>query len=207
MYSKNDYRYYLERRLAKSDDFLAHYGIKGMKWKKRKKQPSPTTYDPNTGQYTYSNRKTMADVKNDAKAGNYEINRKGLTRQQYEAAMRNRAAKQQTYKITKNGVESRREKTSPAIANQYTNRKAIKQATREGKVRRLKNDITSFITRTPNHKETAKANKAGVSTTKKVLNQNTGKMETRKRSKSEVRMEIEAKKILKEMNANKKKRK
>ena len=31
MYSRNDYRYYLERRLAASDDFLAHYGVKGMR--------------------------------------------------------------------------------------------------------------------------------------------------------------------------------
>lgn len=38
MYSKNDYRYYLEHRLAESDDYLAHYGIKGMKWKKRLKR-------------------------------------------------------------------------------------------------------------------------------------------------------------------------
>lgn len=36
MYSKNDYRYYLEHRLFNSDDYLAHYGIKGMKWNKRK---------------------------------------------------------------------------------------------------------------------------------------------------------------------------
>lgn len=35
MYSKNDYRYYLEHRLMESNDFLAHYGVKGMKWKKR----------------------------------------------------------------------------------------------------------------------------------------------------------------------------
>ena len=33
MYSKNDYRYYLENQLMHSDDFLAHYGVKGMKWK------------------------------------------------------------------------------------------------------------------------------------------------------------------------------
>ena len=33
MYSKNDYRYYLENRLIHSDDYLAHYGVKGMKWK------------------------------------------------------------------------------------------------------------------------------------------------------------------------------
>lgn len=36
MYSKNDYRYYLEDQLYHSDDFLAHYGIKGMKWKQHK---------------------------------------------------------------------------------------------------------------------------------------------------------------------------
>lgn len=33
MYSNNDYRYYLEHQLMESDDFLAHYGVKGMKWK------------------------------------------------------------------------------------------------------------------------------------------------------------------------------
>lgn len=37
MYSKNDYRYYLENQLAHSDDFLAHYGVKGMKWKQHLK--------------------------------------------------------------------------------------------------------------------------------------------------------------------------
>lgn len=36
MYSKNDYRYYLEHRLEESDDYLAHYGVKGMKWRKHK---------------------------------------------------------------------------------------------------------------------------------------------------------------------------
>ena len=48
MYSKNDYRYYLEHRLAESDDYLAHYGIKGMKWKKHSK----ITYDGKTGTWT-----------------------------------------------------------------------------------------------------------------------------------------------------------
>ena len=36
MYSRNDYRYYLENRLIHSNDFLAHYGVKGMKWHKKK---------------------------------------------------------------------------------------------------------------------------------------------------------------------------
>ena len=32
MYSRNDYRYYLERQCMMSDDYLAHYGVMGMKW-------------------------------------------------------------------------------------------------------------------------------------------------------------------------------
>lgn len=35
MYSKNDYRYYLEHRMAE-ENYLAHYGVKGMKWKVHK---------------------------------------------------------------------------------------------------------------------------------------------------------------------------
>lgn len=50
MYSRNDYRYYLEHRLEESDDYLAHYGVKGMKWKKHK----VTEYDPNMGTWTRS---------------------------------------------------------------------------------------------------------------------------------------------------------
>ena len=43
MYSKNDYRYYLENKIIHSDDFLAHYGVKNMKWGKHK--PSQTIND------------------------------------------------------------------------------------------------------------------------------------------------------------------
>ena len=38
MYSKNDYRYYLEHRASQSEDFLMHYGVKGMKWHKHLKK-------------------------------------------------------------------------------------------------------------------------------------------------------------------------
>lgn len=41
MYSKNDYRYYLENQLIRSDDYLAHYGVKGMKWKQHKAKGDP----------------------------------------------------------------------------------------------------------------------------------------------------------------------
>lgn len=47
MYSKNDYRYYRENRLLYSDDFLAHYGVKGMKWGKKK-----VTFEKRTDSYS-----------------------------------------------------------------------------------------------------------------------------------------------------------
>ena len=51
MYSKNDYRYYLEHQLMCSDDFLAHYGVKGMKWKQHLKKK----FDQNFEVYKGSN--------------------------------------------------------------------------------------------------------------------------------------------------------
>lgn len=50
MYSKNDYRYYREHRLMHSEDFLAHYGVKGMKWRKHKQ----SSYDPNSQTWTHN---------------------------------------------------------------------------------------------------------------------------------------------------------
>ena len=79
MYSKNDYRYYLEHRLEESDDYLAHYGVKGMKWKHHKggvkdwlkKQFSPDTpiaqYMRASDNVQYRNKKmasTAQDVNN-----------------------------------------------------------------------------------------------------------------------------------------------
>lgn len=49
MYSRNDYRYYLESQLMNSDDYLAHYGVKGMKWKKHLKQKFDQNFNVYTG--------------------------------------------------------------------------------------------------------------------------------------------------------------
>ena len=63
MYSKNDYRYYLEDQLIHSDDFLAHYGVKGMKWKKHKTGGLKDVFDL-MGQ---NSRKLLSDPKNATK--------------------------------------------------------------------------------------------------------------------------------------------
>lgn len=44
MYSKNDYRYYLEHRIVE-DNYLAHYGVKGMKWKQHLKKKFDQNFD------------------------------------------------------------------------------------------------------------------------------------------------------------------
>lgn len=51
MYSKNDYRYYLEHRLAESDNYLAHYGVKGMKWKRHLKKKFDQNFRTYKGEY------------------------------------------------------------------------------------------------------------------------------------------------------------
>ena len=53
MYSRNDYRYYLEHRASQSDDFLMHYGVKGMKWGKHAKrtQLEVLPYEPYKREY------------------------------------------------------------------------------------------------------------------------------------------------------------
>ena len=57
MYSRNDYRYYLEHRAVQSDDFLMHYGVKGMKWRHHKFKKPDVGFDrSDLGTYVEFNR-------------------------------------------------------------------------------------------------------------------------------------------------------
>lgn len=49
MYSKNDYRYYLEHRIVE-DNYLAHYGVKGMKWKQHLKKKFDQNFEAYKGE-------------------------------------------------------------------------------------------------------------------------------------------------------------
>lgn len=89
MYSKNDYRYYLEHRLAESDDYLAHYGVKGMKWKKHLKSAKNNlaeTYNTVTNETELVGKKVkkgVKKVKKDAKKA-YKYTDKHVDRYSYK---------------------------------------------------------------------------------------------------------------------------
>ena len=77
MYSKNDYRYYLEHRLLVSDDYLAHYGVIGMKWGVRhdeRRASLVSKRDANIAKIaTYQNKlNTVGAQKRAARAAKYQ---------------------------------------------------------------------------------------------------------------------------------------
>lgn len=89
MYSNNDFRYY------KEGEYLAHFGVKGMKWKKKKSQWDPknrpvarkkTAYysngkDPAAGRNDFVKDGTVGRRKN--KKGRYEMNYYNHTKDDY----------------------------------------------------------------------------------------------------------------------------
>ena len=121
MYSKNDYRYYLENQLVHSDDFLAHYGVKGMKWKKHKTGSLQDIFDL-MGQ---NSRKLLSDPKNAAKDTRNVINgtRKrslGLAREDnIRGVKKTEIARNEKRNRSLNKYSERRTKTAP---NMYTTR-------------------------------------------------------------------------------------
>lgn len=77
MYSRNDYRYYLERQLLVSDDYLAHYGVMGMKWGVRhdeRRAALVSKRNANTAKISnYQNKlNTVGAQKRAAKAAKYQ---------------------------------------------------------------------------------------------------------------------------------------
>lgn len=121
MYSKNDYRYYLEDQLIHSDDFLAHYGVKGMKWKKHKTGGLKDVFDL-MGQ---NSRKLLSDPKNATKDVRNVVNgtRKrslGLAREDnVRGVKKTEHARNEKRNRSLNGYSERKTKTAP---NMYTTR-------------------------------------------------------------------------------------
>ena len=64
MYSKNDYRYYLEHRMSE-ENYLAHYGVPGMKWKHKKNSSGDHQIEiGNLGIRIQNPKNRIKDVKN-----------------------------------------------------------------------------------------------------------------------------------------------
>lgn len=78
MYSRNDYRYYLEHRYTASDNYLMHYGVLGMKWGVRndnRRASLVSKRDSNTVKINKYKTKlnTVGAKKRAAKAAKYQV--------------------------------------------------------------------------------------------------------------------------------------
>lgn len=182
MYSKNDYRYYLENQLAHSDDFLAHYGVRGMKWRKRKGPDQTVADDQLRGMkrtrdidvrrlgnaivygsqapYTYKNKKTKAapNMYSTKKKSNYS---KNLTNKR--VSITNTLKDNQTGKVTKSHTEytsyGRGQKALDKASDKIQRTKAINASNsyKVDKNKSLKENIQSNVKTAKKRKRLKKA--------------------------------------------------
>lgn len=127
MYSKNDYRYYLEDQLMHSDDFLAHYGVKGMKWKQHIARTADNYFD---AQYRKHNSAEYDMIRNYAKHPDKKGNMVKNTKHDMAAIYANRRAyelqkkaKKRTKKIKNKTVRKYANKAINKTYNTYDNLK------------------------------------------------------------------------------------
>lgn len=93
MYSRNDYRYYLERQLYTSNDYLAHYGVMGMKWGVRhdeRRAALVSKHEKNDAKISkyQSKLNTVGAKKRDARAAKYQLKQAKLDRKATKARSR-----------------------------------------------------------------------------------------------------------------------
>lgn len=118
MYSKNDYRYYLENQLIRSDDYLAHYGVKGMKWKQHKKTTMPVDFT------TMRGADLTTSIAGRARPQSYFINRNNrLDAQKRGKKLTARVESQQTMKADQDHGRKRTESINGA--SDYQNKRTV----------------------------------------------------------------------------------
>ena len=114
MYSKNDYRYYLENQLIHSDDFLAHYGVKGMKWKHHKKLSNSLLNNMEIAMYDTAiigkSNSTPAKARNEKRKhslnNTYDANYKGRMRTKQFKGESSEYSRESEYNSKKNNFPS-----------------------------------------------------------------------------------------------------
>ena len=158
MYSKNDYRYYLEHRMAE-ENYLAHYGVKGMKWKihKAKKAIGEFIYPSTT--VSFDDGSTMKlDSKQHSKTG--KITKKKFTTREKSIEQRNlenlrKSANARSGNKTAHGkidYIARKSAYNTAV-KQYSDNQKTKN--KIGKALKPKNQKVEIVT-SPSHKRSKK---------------------------------------------------
>lgn len=147
MYSKNDYRYYLEHRLLVSDDYLAHYGVMGMKWGVRhdeRRASFESKKEANNAKIGKYQQKlnTVGAKKRAAKAAKYQHKVDKLQRKASKATRRLAQGKHLSKRQTKKLIKYERYKAKVARNSTKNDKYQMKIAQLEKKNARLDKRIT-----------------------------------------------------------------
>ena len=165
MYSRNDYRYYLEHQLMMSDDYLAHYGVLGMKWgvrndnrisklssKRAKNEAKISKYQTKLN--------TVGAKKRDARAAKYQVKQARYDRAAAKARTRLAKGKKLSSRQTKKLIRAEELRARAAKNSRYNDNLRAKIAKLEAKNTRLDKKITKL----------GKPSRAGARAYKKALN-------------------------------------
>lgn len=165
MYSRNDYRYYLQRQLMASDDYLAHYGVLGMRWGVRndnrisKLSSKHTKNDTKISKYQ-SKLNTVGAKKRDARAAKYKVKQARYDRAAARAKSRLARGKKLSRSQTKKIIRAEQLRARAAKNSRYNDNLRAKIARLEAKNTKLDKKISKL----------SKPSRAGARAYKKALN-------------------------------------
>lgn len=165
MYSRNDYWYYLEHQCMMSDDYLAHYGVLGMKWGVRndnriaKLSSKHAKNDAKISKYQ-TKLNTVGAKRRDARAAKYQVRQAKYDRAAAKARRKLAKGKKLSYRQMRSIVKAENLREVAAKNSKYNDTLRAKIARLEAKNTRLDKKISKL----------EKPSRAGARAYKKALN-------------------------------------
>lgn len=149
MYSRNDYRYYLEHQLMMSDDYLAHYGVMGMKWGVRndnriaKLSSRHAKNDAKISKYQ-AKLNTVGAKKRDARAAKYQVRQAKYDRAAAKARRRLAKGKRLSHRQMKKIIRAENLRERAAANSKYNDNLRAKIARLDAKNTKLDKKISKL---------------------------------------------------------------